>query len=421
MPEINIALDLFGLIIMLIIFSSCIGERVKNDIRSNGFLFLMAAIMISLVGDVISYIGEGKIALATLSIVGNTVAVCSAYIAIFIFIVYIRKNLYGRSRAMDALVSIFAFLCLITIGLMVANAFYGFAFTVDSGGHYVHSETYLAMLLYLEFPVMSFITIVLMTLFVKNVNAKIKAIYISYTVFPIAGVIVDYLVHGWSLTYKGLVVGTVIIYTSIYLQRRRLIEAQRMSLMMSQMNPHFMYNTLNTVASLCETSPKSAKNLIIDFSTYLRRNMDTLTTTELIPFDQELAHVECYLKIEKARFMDRINVVYSINCKNFRLPALTLQPIVENAVKHGITKKVQGGTIKISTFETDKLYVIEVIDDGAGFDTEAKTDGGRTHIGISNVRARLKDACRGSLTVKSKIGVGTRATIEIPKKKGTIK
>ena len=184
--------------------------------------------------------------------------------------------------------------------------------------------------------------------------------------------------------------------------------------MISQINPHFVYNTLSTIAAMCDTSPKQAKYLTIDFSKYLRRNIGTLTSEELIPFEQEMDHVSCYLKIEKARFRERLNVIYSINCKDFKLPPLTIQPLVENAIKHGITKKVEGGTVKITTFEEDTHYVIEIIDDGVGFDSEIT----EMHVGIQNVQNRLAATCRGTVTIKSTLGVGTRVTIEIPKKKG---
>ena len=127
-----------------------------------------------------------------------------------------------------------------------------------------------------------------------------------------------------------------------------------------------------------------------------------------------MEHVEYYLKIEKARFGEHINVIYSIQCKDFSVPPLTVQPLVDNAVKHGITKKASGGTIKISTFEEDNNYVVEIIDDGVGFDTENT----EMHVGIENARSRIALMCKGDITVKSTVGVGTRVTIEIPKKKG---
>jgi LytS/YehU family sensor histidine kinase len=165
---------------------------------------------------------------------------------------------------------------------------------------------------------------------------------------------------------------------------------------------------------MCDSSPKQAKYLTIDFARYLRKNIDSLNSEEPIPFDQEMEHVECYLKIEKARFGEQLNVIYAVQCKNFSIPPLTIQPLVENAVKHGITRKANGGTIRISTFEEEENYVIEIIDDGVGFDVEAFEANKKGHIGLENVRSRVRRMCKGNVTVKSTEGIGTRVTIEIP-------
>jgi sensor histidine kinase YesM len=253
-----------------------------------------------------------------------------------------------------------------------------------------------------------------MTFFAKSSTKINRFAFFIYTLFPVAGVIIDYTFHGLSLTCVGFTISILVIYTSIYLARQKQLEVQRNALMLSQINPHFVYNTLTAIAAMCDISPKQAKLLTIDFSQYLRRNIGTLMSEELLPFEQEMDHVECYLKIEKARFRERLNVIYSIQCKNFTLPPLTLQPLVENAIKHGVTKKAEGGTIKITTYDTDTDYVVEIIDDGVGFEFETT----EMHVGLQNVRSRIAAMCRGELTVKSTVGVGTRVTIEIPKKKG---
>ncbi len=416
MPEVNIALDIFGIITTLIIFFSCLEERVKKETKSNSFLLLMATIILALIADVFGWIGEGNTALSVMTVVGNTVAACLGYLAIFFFILYLKENLYRRSPAARAIVIIFAVVCVASIIMVSLNCYHGTSYHIDGEGHFVHGADKVLMMTHLLFPLLSFLTIFLMVLTAKGISARDRLIYLSYAVFPAAGVIFDYTVHGWSLTYIGLVISTMIIYTSIYLQKRRLIQEQRTALMMSQINPHFMYNTLTTIASLCEIDPRQAKTLTIEFSSFLRQNLDTMTSSELIPFEQELRHVGCYLKIEKARFKDKVNVVYSIDCKNFAVPALTIQPLVENAVKHGITKKRGGGTVKISTYHKEKSYVIEIKDDGVGFDTEmvlANND----RIGINNVRSRLKEMCGGTVEIKSMVGVGTRITVEIPDNK----
>ena len=143
---------------------------------------------------------------------------------------------------------------------------------------------------------------------------------------------------------------------------------------------------------------------------------DSLSITHTIPFAQELTHVETYLALEKKRFGYKLNITYDIATSSFSLPALTLQTVVENAVRHGVTKRSKGGTVSIGTKETENGYVITVTDDGVGFDTGGKKQDGRSHVGIENTASRLASMCGGTLDVRSEPGVGTTAVITIPKR-----
>ena len=414
LPYVNIALDAFALVITLIIFVACINEYSNRKIGSKHFLLLQSAVVIALISDMVAWFGEGRPALSLMTLISNTVASCASQIAIISFMAYLIASLYANSRAARCVLMMFRIMCILSLILCIGNAFWGYAYSVNEQGHWHRTEITGMGLVYLFFPILSFFAIILLTFFAKS-SAKInRAAFFVYTLFPVAGVIIDYVFHDISLTYAGFAVSILVIYTSIYITLQKQLEAQRNALMLSQINPHFVYNTLSTIAAMCDTSPQQAKYLTVDFSHYLRRNIGTLTKEELIPFEQELSHVECYLKIEKARFRESLNVIYSIQCKDFSIPPLTVQPLVENAVKHGITKKASGGTIKISTFEEVKHYVVEIIDDGVGFDTENM----ELHIGLQNVQRRIAALCRGELTVKSTVGIGTRVRLEIPKKKG---
>ena len=194
----------------------------------------------------------------------------------------------------------------------------------------------------------------------------------------------------------------------------RLQESQ-ISIMLSQIQPHFLYNTLNSIYQLCETNPMRARSLVNSFSEYLRNNLSTLEEPGLITFETELSHVNTYLDIEKVRFEDTLEIEYDIKCVDFSLPVLTVQPIVENAVKHGTSKKRGGGTVRISTREDKESYIIEVFDTGCGFDTTKPKNDGKRHVGIENVKQRLSNMCGGSLSIESTVGKGTLATIIIPK------
>ena len=207
------------------------------------------------------------------------------------------------------------------------------------------------------------------------------------------------------------------------LQRSRLeaeksiVEAElkesRVSIMLSQIQPHFIYNTLGTIERMCLKDPQKANELVRNFSLYLRGNFSELDSVVPIRFAEELKHVEYYVNIEKVRFPD-MNIEYDVETTEFVLPALSVQPLVENAIKHGLMRLETGGTVKIHSYEIPTHFCVEVTDDGVGFDTDAPIDE-KKHIGLRNIRGRLKAMVNGDLVLESKPGVGTKAVIMIPK------
>ena len=143
--------------------------------------------------------------------------------------------------------------------------------------------------------------------------------------------------------------------------------------------------------------------------------MDPLKQTTPVPFRRELEHLEKYLYIEKLRFADKLNIEYDIQTTDFELPLLSIQPLVENAVKHGVGMKEEGGTVTIATRETDTDYEVIISDDGVGFDTTVQNNDGRSHVGMENTRRRLKEMCNARVEITSTIGEGTVAKVIIPK------
>ena len=207
------------------------------------------------------------------------------------------------------------------------------------------------------------------------------------------------------------------------LQRSRLeaeknmVEAElkdsRISIMLSQIQPHFIYNTLGTIERMCLKDPQKAFELVRNFSLYLRGNFSELDSVTPIRFAEELKHVEYYINIEKVRFPD-MSIEYDVEATEFVLPALSVQPLVENAIKHGLMRLEMGGTVKIHSYETPTHFCVEVKDDGVGFDTDAPIDE-KKHVGLRNIRGRLKAMVDGKLILESKTGAGTKAVIMIPK------
>ena len=187
----------------------------------------------------------------------------------------------------------------------------------------------------------------------------------------------------------------------------------RISTMMSQIRPHFIYNTLGSIEQLCKLDPPKASELVHNFAKYLRGNFGELDNPKPILMSQEMEHVRHYVSIENVRFPD-MTFTFEMNSENFLLPALTVQPIVENAIKHGLMKLPRGGTIHVVSYETDTAYCISVEDDGVGFDTGVLIDD-RKHVGLRNIRERLKVMVNGTLEIESTVGVGTKVLVTIPK------
>ncbi len=255
----------------------------------------------------------------------------------------------------------------------------------------------------------------------RNISRRLFVSLISYMILPILADSVQIFYYGISLTNIAISISMILLFVVAMIeQNENLAKKQkeaadlRISVMISQIAPHFIYNALTSIQEMCDTDPKEAGETIGEFAEYLRGNLESLNLDGPIPFGRELRHVQTYLAIEKKRFGDRVNVVYDIEDDEFLLPALALQPLVENAVKHGICKKKGGGTITIQTRREEGRIRIIVSDDGIGFDMQKVKAEDKMHIGIENTKKRLQDMCGGTLSLQSTPGSGTRAVILLP-------
>ncbi len=195
------------------------------------------------------------------------------------------------------------------------------------------------------------------------------------------------------------------------LMRQREIANQRASIMVLQMRPHFIYNTLMSIYSLINLDPQKARQVTMDFTNYLRRNFNAVASENPVPFTVELEHTQAYLAVEQAQHEEMLLVAYDTQFTRFRLPALTLQPIVENAVKHGMNPYAGPLHVSIRTCRVDAASVITVEDDGVGFDAENHPE---SHTTLTNIRQRLKLMCGGKMEIRSREGQGTVVTVTIP-------
>lgn len=190
------------------------------------------------------------------------------------------------------------------------------------------------------------------------------------------------------------------------------LQRARTDIALHQIKPHFLHNALMSIKVLCRTRPQEAEQAIYDFTIFLRGNMKALESPRPIPFPEEVEAIACYLRIEQIRFRDRLHVVWDLEEEDFSVPPLTIQPLVENAVRHGVCQKPEGGTVTISSRRTQGAILVEITDDGVGFDLSAVEQSGG--IGIRNLRLRLKEQLGAVLDIQSAPGKGTVQTVTIP-------
>ena len=188
---------------------------------------------------------------------------------------------------------------------------------------------------------------------------------------------------------------------------------QRIKIMMSQIQPHFLYNTLSTVQALCRIDPEKASEVTEKFAKYLRQNLESLDKDECISIKKELEHTRIYSEIEMVRF-PQIEIRYDIKDEDFMIPALSIQPMVENAIRHGVRIR-EHGIVSISTDCGEKFHKIIIKDNGKGFDVKALDTMESSHIGVKNVKERIEKMCGGVVNIESTVGEGTTITIRIPK------
>lgn len=195
--------------------------------------------------------------------------------------------------------------------------------------------------------------------------------------------------------------------------KERQLTQSRMVSMTGQIRAHFIFNILNAISGLCKYDPEKADETVVRFARFLRTNINILEDDKPVPFTAALNHLSDYISLEQVRFGDRVRFETDIQCDDFLIPPLILQPIVENSVKHGLTSTTSGGRILLQSWEEENTIYIRIQDNGTGFDTSADPNDDST--GLKNVRYRLKHVSNGDMHIDSSPGKGTTVTLTIPR------
>lgn len=294
---------------------------------------------------------------------------------------------------------------------------------VDSLGYIARKPAYIALPIVV--CVLLLFNFFLLLSSSKSLSSHELFAWISYEIFP-GAIYILYFATGFfrqGIMFAAASLSMVLVYINIHLsgiresmETENKLNKSQMQLMVSQIQPHFLYNSLNSIYALIDQDPEIAQDAVSTFSDYLRQNINALKKDEPVEFSEELEHTKAYLYLEKIRFGEKLNIEYDIRSEDFKIPPLTVQPLAENAIKHGISQKSGGGTLRIESYETENENVIRITDDGKGFEAGKFSDDNKsTHIGIFNVSARLQAMVGGKLSVVSVPGQGTACTILLPK------
>lgn len=335
-------------------------------------------------------------------------------VELLLFFIYAVSHITARKKALSIIKIVNYSLFAVFVILDIVNIFTNFFFKADNG-MYVR-EKY--MILSQGYQFFAFILVFILTIIDKNLGIIEKTAFSLYCLLPLVAIIVQNAFPGYAVAYLSIVISIELLFLYVNIRKDNELahEAKRnkeaeIRIMMSQIQPHFIYNTLSSISTLIKTDPEKAQKGLDDFTEYLRTNLSSLSETGLISFDDELKHIETYLALEKMRFDDRLIVNYDIRVSDFMLPPLSIQPLVENAVKHGILQKIEGGTVNIRTFENNVAYVVIISDDGVGFDPKSIDTESNKHIGLNNVRYRISTLCKGTMRIDSEIDKGTIVTV----------
>ena len=311
-------------------------------------------------------------------------------------------------------------LFLVGVLFLTANSVYKFIYAFDESNRYFRLP-FSFIPGFLAF-VGIIITLGVAVKYLGKLNRFEKIAVVFFLVLPLAGIIFQIFFYGISMTYLMLVVSSLVLFFShinsfmqYIIEKEKELAEERIRIFNQQIQPHFIFNSLNLIRYLCKKSPDEAVETINEFSGYLRNSTDFLNETDCIDASREFDLVRHYVFMEQKRFGKSISVEFELEDTDFMIPPFAVQTSVENAIKHGLRAvNKKDGKIIISSCKKDGCHIIIIEDNGAGFDTQLIKSDSTSHVGIINTRKRLEHMCGGTFSIESKIGEGTKVRITIP-------
>lgn len=338
-------------------------------------------------------------------------------IEVFLLFIYMQQYVEIKPKTAKTLQIINISVLLVFIILDIINIFVPMFFYAENGV-YIRKPT---MFLSQGYQFLMLAIVFFVTALHKKLPPREKVAFACYCLLPLIAIIFQNVFKGYAIAYLSIIIATEVLFFFLNVEKNlklakeeeKLKDAQ-IRIMLSQIQPHFIYNSLSSISTLIQIDPDKAQKALDDFTEYLRLNLSSITESRLIPFEDELRHIKTFVALEELRFPKRVKVIYELDLTDFYVPPLSIQPLVENAIKHGILKKIEGGVVRIKTYEKEDGIVVQVEDDGVGFNMSDIDFSSNRHFGLQNIEYRISKSCGGELHIESEINKGTKATALFP-------
>lgn len=420
---IMITSDIFtlGLVFLLLYSNLHLPQKDKGTIRLIRVLMLLT---VTVGSDFVSRVCNGMqgILLRHIIIACLGIKYVCATINFAFYLRYLRTDFIDSEKLLSVnryLTALRVTLSIFFVVMLFSSYYTHTLFWLDTSNHIFygrfHSLTDIVMVLQVLI-----VTLQVYPLYqVRKLYIGLRKRLIIYLGIILLAALADIPFPQFGFLYPAMVTSIYLIYINIHMalekrtwENNLRLEKSRVEHLTWQIHPHFLFNSLMVIKELCAEDPKRAEQAVQDFADYLRDNLDAMNSNEMIPFEHELENVKHYVALEQADSSRNFDIVYDLKEKDFVLPALTVEPLVENAIRHGL-KGISGGLVQIESWREEQEICIAVSDDGSGFREQTVQQGSRKSIGLQNVRARLEAQCGGNLTINTS-SEGTRVIIHIP-------
>jgi len=419
---VNAVIEIFGGLLMIFVIITALNAKLEKGLLR--YVVLAAAFtFVAVVGDAFAALFRGMPGTGArwAVLLGNFFGAFGSHwcaVSYFLILLYVYKDVDLKTYRIFQFIVLS--LCTLMTLFVIVSQFTGWLYTISDENIYKRGPLFFISGIYTVVCIV--IALIYMIVRRKQSDKKISPNAALYIAIPFIGIVLQYLFYGGVFLQISLFILMLsVLYRMQRMQSERILEQQaslaqsKDQMLLGQVRPHFIYNALSAIRHI-EGNPPETKQAITDFANYLRGNLSALSSEELISIEKELEHVKTYVGLEKLRFGDKINVTFDVRDAGFSLPPLSVQILVENAIKHGITAKYDGGTVSVRIWREKDVHYVEVKDDGVGFDPMAIADDPK-HIGLNSVRNRLSHFVSGDMQILSKIGEGSVITLSIPERK----